>query len=80
MEEELYWENFCGLVQMAANFTADEKNAELKLQFMLHADKKSARKWKDLLIPFPVKEGKEVKDSGVSQLPPQLREVVYREE
>ena len=79
MEEELYWENFCDLVQMAANFTADEKNAELKFHFMLHADKKSARKWKDLPIPFPVKEGKEVKNNGVSQLPPQLKGVVYRE-
>ena len=81
VEEELYWEDFCNLVQMAANFTADEKNAELKFNFMLHADKKSAGKWQDLPIPFPVEEEGEVKDGGVSQLPPHLKQsIVYRED
>ena len=81
IEEELYWEEFWELVQMAANFTADERNAELKFQFMLHADKKSAGKWRDLPVPFPA-EGKEtVRDkSGISQLPERLQKVVYREE
>ncbi|MBU0847726.1 hypothetical protein KKH23_11110, partial [Patescibacteria group bacterium] len=74
-----FWE----LVQMAANFTADERNAELKFQFMLHADKKSAGKWRDLPIPFPMEE-KEIREtikdkSGISQIPSQLRGVVYRE-
>jgi len=65
---------------MAANFEADERNAELKFHFMLHADKKSAGKWQDLPIPFPVEEKEEVKDDGVSQLPSYLEKVVYREE
>ena len=67
---------------MAANFTADERNADLKFQFMLHADKKSAGKWRDLPIPFPVKEGEEIvgDKSGISQLPAKLQKVVYREQ
>jgi len=80
IENTLYWENFCELVQMAANFEADEKNAELKFQFMLHADKKSAGKWQDLPIPFPVEDDDKVKDDGISQLPSQLQKIVYREE
>lgn len=78
----MYWEDFWNLVQMAANFTADEKNAELKFQYMLHADKKSAQKWSDLPIPFP-EEGEEIiKDkSGISQLPHHLKKSsVYKEE
>lgn len=78
----MYWEEFWELVQMAANFTADEKNAELKFQFMLHADKKSAKKWQDLPIPFPVEEGEEIvgDKSGISQLPARLQKVVHREQ
>lgn len=38
---------------MAANFTAEEKNAEFRFNYMLHADKRSAKKWQDLSIPFP---------------------------
>ncbi len=71
---------------MAANFSVDEKNAELKFQFMLHADKKSAKDWEDLPIPFPV-ESKGKKGtvqlnsiSGISQLPDNLKNVVYRED
>ncbi len=71
---------------MAANFSADEKNAELKFQYMLHADKKSAKQWKDLPTPFPVKsKGKKGivstdSISGISQLPDNLKNVVYRED
>jgi len=80
-EEGVYWEKFFGLVQMAANFTADEKNAELKFNFMLHADSKSAGKWKDLPIPFPIVDKDEVKNDGISQLPKHLKEsIVYRED
>ena len=63
---------------MAANFTSDERNANMKFHFMLHADKKSARKWKDLPVPFPTKDEK--KESGISQLPSNLQNVVYRED
>ena len=52
LEEELYWEEVWNLVQMAANFSAEEKNAEYKFHFMLHADEKAAAKWKDLPLPF----------------------------
>ena len=83
MEESLYWEEFWDLVQLTANFTADEKNAELKFQFMLHADKKSARKWQDSPIPFPAtkkQQQAQVADkSGITQLPPHLRGVVIKE-
>jgi len=66
---------------MTANFSADEKNAELKFQFMLHADSKSAGKWQDLPIPFPIEEGQEKSpdSSGVSQLPQNLRGIIYKE-
>ena len=74
----MYWESFWGHVLTAANFTAEEKNAEFRFQFMIHADKKSVKKWRDLPIPFP-KDSSEPKDkSGVEQLPSQLRSVVYR--
>jgi len=49
---------------------------------MLHADKKSAGKWKDFPLPFPeTKDKVKVKEdvSGVSQLPPHLRKLVFRE-
>ena len=67
---------------MAANFSADEKNAELKFQFMLHADKKSSGKWKDLPIPFPVRESKETEEvkDGISELPQHLQKFVIRED
>ncbi len=66
---------------MAANFEADEKNAELKFNFMLHADKKSAQKWKDLPVPFPVEDNDKVKEDGISQLPSRLKNtIVYRED
>jgi len=66
---------------MAANFEADERNAELKFNFMLHADKKSAQNWKDLPVPFPVEGDDKVKDDGISQLPSQLKNtIVYRED
>ena len=49
---------------------------------MIHADKKSAGKWKDMPIPFPEEEGQESGDvdiSGVSQIPFSLRGSVYTE-
>ena len=81
-ENDLYWEEFWDLVQIAANFSADERNAELKFHFMIHADKKSAGKWKDLPIPFPEEEDQEdgnVDISGVSQIPFNLMGNVYTE-
>ena len=82
MEESLYWEEFWDFVLMAANFMADEKNADLKFHFMLNADKKSAKKWRDLPIPFPAEEKTEVaKDkSGITQLPSHLQGIVLREQ
>jgi len=83
MEKSLYWEEFWSFVLMAANFTADEKNADLKFHFMLNADKESAKKWRDLPVPFPADADKETdtaKDnSGITQLPPHLQKVVLRE-
>ena len=83
-ENDLYWEEFFELVQIAANFSADEKNAELKFHFMIHADKKSAGKWKDMPIPFPSENDDEdgngdADASGVSQIPFNLRGAVYTE-
>ena len=49
---------------------------------MIHADKKSVGKWRDLPIPFPSEEkqiGKPTDLSGVSQLPPNLRGAVFKE-
>jgi len=74
--EELYWEELWEHTKLAANYTAEEKNAEYRFQFMIHADKKQARKWKDFPIPFPKKIPTK---SGVAQLPPHLQKVVYRE-
>jgi len=82
MEESLYWEEFWDFVLMAANFMADEKNADLKFHFMLNADKKSAKKWKDLPIPFPADEEEELPQdkSGITQLPLRLRGAVLKEQ
>jgi len=82
MEESLYWEEFWYFVQMAANFEADEKSSDLKFHFMLNADKKSASKWKDLPIPFPSDEEKDIAEdkSGVTQLPSYLRGAVLKEQ
>ena len=70
------------MVQIAANSTVDEKNAELKFHFMIHADKKSAGKWKDLPIPFP-EENDIINDKdrdlgGVSQIPDYLQGAVFK--
>jgi hypothetical protein len=50
---------------------------------MIHADKKSAGKWVDIPIPFPEDEkqsDRTITDiSGVSQIPSNLRGVIYRE-
>jgi len=66
-------------VVLAANSAAMDKNAMFRFQFMLHADKKSAAKWKDLPIPFPKESVKEApKDDlgGISQIPASI--VVHR--
>ena len=67
---------------MAANFTADDKNADLKFHYMLNADKKSAKKWRDLPIPFPAEKKTDVvrDKSGITQLPTRLQGVVLREQ
>lgn len=83
MEESLYWEEFWNFVLMAANFIADEKNADLKFHFMLNADKKAANKWKDLPIPFPSdnEDAEIIQDkSGITQLPHHLRGAVLKEQ
>jgi len=70
------------MVQIAANSTVEEKNAELKFHFMIHADKKSAGKWRDLPIPFPEDEEKtQFKGdlSGISQLPSYLKGAVFKQ-
>jgi len=47
---------------------------------MIHADKKSASKWKDMPIPFPNEEEDENVDlSGISQIPLNLRGLVHTE-
>jgi len=64
---------------MAANFTVEERNSELKFHFMLHADKKSKSKWKDFDLPFP--KDQEIKDKGgVRGLPQDLQKYVYKED
>lgn len=81
VEEELYWEELWEYVVMAANFAAEEKNAEFKFHFMLHADKKSKGKWKDAPLPYPNESPEEAIEGdlgGVSQLPSHIR--VYRPE
>jgi hypothetical protein len=69
----LYWEELWEFVVIASNFAAEERNAEFKFQFMLHADKEAANKWKDLPIPFPETKQKTLKEvlddgTGVRQL------------
>jgi len=54
----------------------EEKNQEYKFNFMLHADKKAARQWKDLPVPFPESVEKMEDAGGVSQLPNHLRKAV----
>jgi hypothetical protein len=79
-EENLYWEEFQDLVQMAANFMVEEKNSEFKFQFMLQADQKSRDSWKDFELPFP-KENQEKEDiSGTKKLPKTLERFVYIED
>jgi len=82
MEQSLYWEEFWDFVEMSANFTAEEKSADLKFHYMLNADKKSARKWKDLPIPFPADNEEDIAQdkSGITQLPPHLRGAVLKEQ
>ena len=78
----MYWEEFWEYTTMAANFSSEEKNAELRFQFSLHADRKSIHKWKALPVPFPPiisEREKELSDkSGISQLPGVYRGLVYR--
>lgn len=79
--EEIYWEEFWEHVTVASNFTIEEKNAEFRFQFMLHATKKDVDKWHDLPIPFPSEgDNAQTKEdiSGISQLPSNLRGTVYR--
>ena len=65
---------------MAANFSVEDTNSELKFHFMLHADKKSKSKWKDFDLPFPKKE-EDLKDkSGITGLPDDLQKFVYKED
>jgi len=74
----MYWEDFWEATIVAANTSAVELNTQMRFQFMLHADKKSQGKWRDLPIPFPVRH-KEVKDkSGLSQFPKHMQGTVYR--
>ena len=64
---------------MAANFSVEERNSELKFHFMLHADKKSKDKWKDFELPFPKEE--EIKDkSGITGIPDNMKQYVYKED
>ncbi len=75
----MYWEEFWEHIVIASNFTAEEKNAEFRFQFMLHATKKDVHKWRDLPIPFPSDEKTKNRDiSGISQLPTNLQGVIYR--
>jgi hypothetical protein len=75
----MYWEEFWEHVIVSANFTSEEKNAEFRFQFMLHATKKDAYKWQDLPLPFPIKRDFSRQDkSGISQLPRNLEGLVYR--
>ena len=75
----MYWEEFWECVVTASNFAIEERNAEFKFQFMLHATKKDVNKWHDLPIPFPSEEEDvQTKDiSGISQLPANMRGMVY---
>jgi len=75
----MYWEEFWEHIVIASNFTAEEKNAEFRFQFMLHATKKDVHKWHDLPIPFSSDKNVQNRDiSGISQLPTNLQGVIYR--
>lgn len=82
--EDMYWEDFWEAVELAANSKVMEQNADFKFHFMLHVDKKSKDAWEDSPLPFPAKEEVEKEDkkaedvSGIEQLPPELRGLVYR--
>jgi hypothetical protein len=65
-------------VQVAANFTVEDKNSELKFHFMLHADKKSRNSWKDFELPFPVITN--TSKAGIESLPDNLKLLVYKED
>lgn len=65
---------------MSANFTVEERNAELKFHFMLHADKKSKNNWKDFELPYPKVEQTTGDKSGIKELPSNLKNLVYRED
>lgn len=64
---------------MAANYSVEERNSELKFHFMLHADKKSKSKWKDFELPFP-REIEVTDKSGITTLPQDLQKYVYKED
>lgn len=79
----MYWEEVYRMAQVASNYSADEKNSILKFQFLLQADEKSAKKWKDSPLPYPSQEylaqQKKNRDvSGISQLPEHLKKRVQR--
>jgi len=79
----MYWEEVWRYSQLAANYTADEKNSSLKFQFLLQADSKAAKKWKDSPLPFPSeeyleKQRKKRDVGGISQLPEHLKKRVQR--
>lgn len=79
----MYWEEVWRYTQVAANFSADEKNSILKFQFLLQADSKAAKKWKDSPLPFPseeylAKQRRRRDVGGISQLPNHLKKRVQR--
>lgn len=79
----MYWEDVYRLAQVAANYTSEERNVNLKFQFMLQADEKAAKKWEDSPLPFPSekwieKQRKKIDVSGISQLPDHLKKRVQR--
>lgn len=78
----MYWEEFWDATIVAANTKIEELNMQMRFNFMLHADKKSQGKWKDLPIPFlEVKDKETVVDkSGISQLPTYLQGAIYKPE
>jgi hypothetical protein len=76
--EHLYWEEFWEYVIVAANYQAEEKNAEFKFNFMLHADKSSAESWEDYPIPFPEEGSEIVGKKSISEIPPEMQRLVYR--
>jgi len=75
---KMYWEEFWEATIVAANTATAELNTQMRFQFMLHADKKSQGKWKDLPVPFPPRQEKVKDKSGLSQFPKNLKGAVYR--